>query len=317
MKTLLVGEPMQLFMADEPGQLKDIRHFSVSVAGAELNVAIGLQRLGHNVAYYTHLGNDPFGDHIWDHMQQSGIDTSLIREDETRKTGFMLKSKTHQGDPSIFYFRSGSAASAIGPDDIESLDVSGCTSLHMTGIFPALSPSTAQAARLLMKKARAEGLFISFDPNLRPSLWPSEETMRATINELAFMADLVLPGIGEGEILTGSRDPSKIAAFYRENGVKTVIIKTGKYGAFGENGRETIQVPTYQEDRFVDTVGAGDGFAAGVLSAIYEGLSFRECLLRGNAIGTIQIMNPSDNEGLPSRKELAQFMATHDLKEIS
>lgn len=79
MKTLLVGEPMQLFMADEPGQLKDIQHFSVSVAGAELNVAIGLQRLGHNVAYYTHLGNDPFGDHIWDHMQQSGIDTSLIR----------------------------------------------------------------------------------------------------------------------------------------------------------------------------------------------------------------------------------------------
>ena len=94
-----------------------------------------------------------------------------------------------------------------------------------------------------MQKARAQGLFISFDPNLRPSLWPSEAVMRDTLNELAFMADLVLPGIGEGEILTGSREPSKIAAFYRENGVKTVIIKTGKYGAYGENGRETIQVP--------------------------------------------------------------------------
>ena len=59
----------------------------------------------------------------------------------------------------------------------------------------------------------------------------------------------------------------------------------------------------------MDTVGAGDGFAAGVISGVMEGLSLPEAVLRGNAIGTIQIMNVSDNEGLPTRPELERFMA--------
>ena len=317
MKVLLVGEPMQLFMANETGELKDIRSFTASVAGAELNVAIGLKRLGHEVAYYTRLGTDPFGEHILDVMRENGIDTSLITRSQSHKTGFMLKSQTRQGDPSIFYFRSGSAASSIGPEDIETLDLTGCDCLHMTGIFPALSDSTRQAAFLLMEKAKKAGLLVSFDPNLRPQLWPNRDTMVETLNRLAVMADLFLPGCGEGEILMGSRDPQSIAAFYQEKGVPRVIVKTGKQGAFGADRQECIQVPTYQEDCFVDTVGAGDGFAAGILSAMGEGLSLRDCLLRANAIGTIQIMNPSDNEGLPTREQLKEFMDTHSFKEIS
>ena len=94
-----------------------------------------------------------------------------------------------------------------------------------------------------------------------------------------------------------------------------MIVKTGAKGAFAASRQERIQVPTYQEREIVDTVGAGDGFACGIISGIAEGLSLRETVLRANAIGTIQIMSVGDNEGLPTREQLDDFMAHTPLKQ--
>lgn len=313
-KILLAGEPMGLFIAQEEKPLDEVGSFSSAIAGAEYNVAIGLTRLGHQVGYLTRLGKDPFGKKILSAMEQNHIDTSLIQLDPVRSTGFMLKGKTSRGDPDIFYFRKNSAASALSPADLEAVDFSQYDILHMTGIFPPLSPSTREAAFAMMEKARQAGLTIFFDPNLRPSLWPDTQTMADCLNQLAQMADYVLPGYKEGEILMGSRDPEKIADYYLNQGAKGVVVKTGAKGAFAASAQERIQVPTFQEREIVDTVGAGDGFACGVISGIAEGLSLREAVLRGNAIGTLQIMSPGDNEGLPHREELAQFMKETPLK---
>lgn len=313
-KILLAGEPMGLFIAQEEKPLEEVGSFSAAIAGAEYNVAVGLTRLGHQVGYLTRLGNDPFGKKILSAMEENHIDSSLIQMDDTRSTGFMLKGKTSHGDPSIFYFRKNSAASALSTADLESVDFSQYDILHMTGIFPPLSPSTREAAFAMMEKARKAGLTIFFDPNLRPSLWPDTQTMAECLNQLASMADYVLPGYKEGEILMGSRDSEKIADYYLNQGAKGVVVKTGAKGAFAASAEGRFQVPTFQEREIVDTVGAGDGFACGVISGIAEGLFLREAVLRGNAIGTLQIMSPGDNEGLPNREELAQFMKETPLK---
>lgn len=307
-KIMLVGEPMGLFIAQEEGPLENVTHFSAAVAGAELNVAIGLSRLEHPVGYLTKLGPDPFGKRIVRTLQQNHIDTDLISYHASSPTGFMLKGKTSHGDPDIYYVRKNSAASTICPADIERIDFTGYGYLHMTGIFPALSASTLDAADCLMQKARENGLTISFDPNLRPQLWPDRQTMVRTINRLAARADYFLPGYKEGEILMGSRDPEIIAAHYLNLGLKAVVVKTGAKGAYAASKAGGFQTPAYPEKRIVDTVGAGDGFAAGVISALVEGLSLAEAVKRGNAIGAIQIMNESDNEGLPTRAELLRFM---------
>ena len=183
----------------------------------------------------------------------------------------------------------------------------------MTGIFPALSETTLDAAERLLERGREQGLTVSFDPNLRPQLWPSQEVMVQTLNRLARGVDTFLPGTKEGEILMGSRDPEKIAEFYLNLGVKNVVIKLGPKGAYFASCEKSFFSPTFQEDRIVDTVGAGDGFAAGVVSAAAEGLSMEEALRRANAIGTIQIMSRGDNDGLPTREELETFMSTHEL----
>lgn len=313
-RVLTAGEPMGLFIAKEEALLEDVRNFSTSVAGAEFNVAVGLTRLGHQVGYVTKLGKDPFGRQIRKMMDANGIDTSLTTEMDDRATGFMLKSKTSKGDPDIYYYRKGSAASTICPEDVAELDMGKWDAVHLTGILAAISDTAFQATKTLMKKAREAKIPVFFDPNLRPQLWPSQEAMIAGINELAALADYVLPGVNEGKILCGSTDPETIGKFYLDLGVKAVIVKTGADGAQGFTPERSFRMKAYPPKKIVDTVGAGDGFAVGVISGVMEGLSLEEAVQRGCAIGTMQLMVVSDNEGLPTREELAAFMAENEQK---
>src|SRR3546814_15110507 len=100
--------------------------------------------------------------------------------------------------------------------------------------------------------------------------------MRAGINQLAFAADWVFPGLEEGRLLTGLQSPEEIARYYREHGARLVVIKLGADGAYFDNGAEQAYVPGCPVDTVVDTVGAGDGFAVGVISALLEGLPLRK-----------------------------------------
>lgn len=306
---LLFGEPMGLFIAQNEGPLESVNSYSVAIAGAEYNVAVGLRRLEHRVGYLTKLGDDPFGKRILAGMEANGIGTELTTVTSGRPTGFMLKSKVRTGDPQIFYFRKGSAASTLSPTDMEPLPLSGYGVLHMTGITPALSESCRGAVLALADRARKAGLFLSFDPNLRPQLWPDRETMARFINDLAGKCDLFLPGVAEGRTLTGLETPEDIAAFYRARGAGTVCVKCGPMGAFALSGGDSVFVEGFPVEHVVDTVGAGDGFAVGVLSGLLEGLPLSEAVRRGNAIGAIQVQSVGDNDGLPTRSELVAFMA--------
>lgn len=309
---LLAGEPMGLLIAQNEGSLDSVTGYSLAVAGAEFNVATGVARLGHNVSYLTKLGDDPFGKLIARTLRNNKIDDSLVIYTKERTTGFMLKSKVSKGDPEIFYFRKGSAASTLSVEDVEKIDFSKFSNIHLTGILPALTESTLNATKLMLKKAREAGLFISFDPNLRPQLWPSKEIMAKTLNEFASQADLVLPGNGEGEFLCGTTDPKAINEFYLKNGAKTVVTKCGPKGALCScaDGKE-FMTHGFIIDKVVDTVGAGDGFACGVVTGLMEGLSLEAAVERGCAIGAIQCTFVGDNEGLPTPEQLKTFIETH------
>ena len=309
---ILAGEPMGLLIAQSEGALGDVSGYDLAVAGAEFNVAVGVARLGHRVTYMTKLGRDPFGERIVRVLGANDIGTEFVAWSAERRTGFMLKGRVHEGDPPIFYFRAGSAASTLAPEDVEAIDFSAYTHIHLTGILPALTNETRAAVNLMFERARAGGLTISFDPNLRPQLWPDERTMCETINALAARADIVLPGTAEGKILMGSDDPAAISTFYQEQGAQIVITKCGSAGAYVVDGAERYHVPGFRVREVVDTVGAGDGFAAGVITGLMEELPLQDAVRRAAAIGAIQVMSRGDNEGLPTRAALDQFMKEAD-----
>ena len=308
---LLAGEPMGLLIAKQEGPLDSVKDYSLDVAGAEFNVATGMSRLGHKASYLTKLGNDPFGKLIARTMSDNGIDASLVQYSDTERTGFMLKGKVSTGDPQIFYFRKGSAASTLNEEDVLKVDYSAYSNLHITGITAGVSESSLKAVYKMIELGRKANLFISFDPNLRPQLWKSREYMVKTINDLAGRADLVLPGVGEGEILCGSKDPYAINKFYLDNGASHVVTKCGPKGAIYSSKTDSIKVKGFIIDKVVDTVGAGDGFAVGVISALMEGLSYEQAVERGCAIGAIQCTFAGDNEGLPTPEELQNFISSH------
>jgi len=302
------GEAMAMFVAAGTGPLAGVEHFTKRIAGADLNVAIGLARLGFKVGWMSRVGNDSFGQYVRDTLSREGIDQQRVVTDERHPTGFQLKSKSDDGsDPAVEYFRKGSAASHLSPDDYAPFYVLPARHLHLTGVAPAISESSRELAFVLAREMRTAGKTISFDPNLRPTLWPSRAAMVQNLNALAELADWVLPGIGEGEILTGYTKPEDIASFYLARGVRGVIVKLGAAGAYFRTADEAGVVAAQPVEKVADTVGAGDGFAVGVVSALLEGRTLPQAVARGNRIGALAIQVIGDSEGLPTRAELDTF----------
>ncbi|WP_263263419.1 sugar kinase [Pseudomonas sp. RIT-PI-S] len=298
------GETMAMFVADEYGDLAKVDRFHKRIAGADSNVAIGLARLGLKVAWLSRVGEDAFGRFVVDTLAAEGLDCRFVRTDPQRPTGFQLKSSEADGrDPTVEYFRRGSAASALSVGDLDPALFT-ARHLHATGIVPALSGDARALSRYVMAHMRERGHSVSFDPNLRPSLWPNQAAMIEAVNELACQAHWVLPGLAEGRLLTGQEQPRDIAAWYLDQGVEAVAIKLGPEGAYYRTAEAEGVVPGFTVARVVDTVGAGDGFAVGVISALLEGQGFAQAVRRGNWIGSLAVQSPGDMEGLPRLAQL-------------
>lgn len=299
------GEAMMLLVADRPGPLEGAESFVKRTAGAETNVAIGLARLGLQVGWVSRLGTDSMGRYLLATMQGEGIDCSHVTCDPAQRTGMQFKGRVEGGgDPAVEYHRKGSAASHFRPEEIDLPWLVAARHLHATGVFAALSDNCLATAQRSLALMRAHGRTISFDPNLRPTLWASPDHMREAINALAFQADWVLPGIEEGRFLTGAETPEAVAAFYRRRGAALVVVKLGADGAFFDGAGGCGHVPGFAVSQVVDTVGAGDGFAVGVVSALLEGRSVIDAVRRGAWIGARAVQVLGDTEGLPTRAEL-------------
>lgn len=310
-KVLLIGEPLELLLAEEEGALSNVERFCASVSGAEINVAVGLSRLGLCPRYMTRLGSDPRADRIRRFMRDNDIADDLIITDPSHLTGAMMKSKSEPGKHEIYYFRQDSAASFLCESDVDALDLSDIRAVHFTGIFPSISASAAAAARRLVSRAREQDITVVFDPNLRSQLWDTSSDTLALLNEFAAHSDVFLPSLKEAEKLCGLSDPEEIADHYLELGTKKVVVKLGKQGAFYKSRVESGIAPTFRADIVVDTAGAGDGFAAGLISGICEEIPLGEAVVRANAVGSMQIQNASDNAGLPTLAQLREYMLSH------
>lgn len=303
------GEAMAMFIADYPGELYRVERFTRAMAGAETNVSVGLARLGLAMRWISKVGEDPFGRYIKETLADERVDTRYILSDGRYPTGFQLKSKAENGqDPQVQYFRKGSAASTISVADVKPEFFTDARHLHLTGIPPALSEEARELSNYALQLMKTAGKTVSFDVNLRPGLWSSEGEMIRVINSLAQGADWVLPGAGEGRLLTGYSEPRDMAAFYLDKGVKLVAIKLGPEGAYYRTPEEEGIVDGFRV-KAVDTVGAGDGFAVGLISGILDGLPVKEAVRRGNAIGALAVTKAGDMEGLPDREGLEAFMA--------
>lgn len=304
-----IGETMLLFQPVEDKPLRYNHFFSRTIGGAESNVAIGVTRLGKTARWIGRLGQDPFGDVVASTIKGENVDTSYIIRDEHYPTGIYFKDMHRLGDPNVYYYRNYSASSRWVPEDIRQEWFQGARHLHMTGITPALGKQTLAFTKEVMKTARELGLTISFDPNIRFKLW-SEEMAKKAILSLIPLCDMFMPGLEEAQFLFGRGTAEELSREAMKFGIQAVAMKLGAEGAFGllQDGT-SIYTPGISVDpnRIVDTVGAGDAFAAGFLSVAIDGISgeqLEHALQRGNQAGAFCIQGKGDWENLPYLDEL-------------
>ncbi|MGY4111904.1 sugar kinase [Aeribacillus sp. SP014] len=299
------GETMVLFTSELMLPLEYNDRFYKQIGGAESNVAIGLRRLGHSVGWFSKLGNDPFGRYIHKFIRGEGVDTSRCIYTDEAPTGIFFKEKYSATNLKVYYYRKNSAASLLSPDDLDEDYIASAKILHLTGITPALSPTCRETVFKAIEIAKKNEVKIVFDPNIRLKLWDKEKA-KSVLLEIAKEAEIILPGLDEGEILSGRKTPEEIADFFGKE--KTVIIKIGKKGAYYQSKNESGYVEGFPVSQIVDPVGAGDGFAAGVISGILRNESIYSAVKRGNAVGAMAVGMSGDVEGLPRSEELEEFI---------
>lgn len=311
------GETMVLFTPEQFLPLEYNHKFMKQIGGAESNVAIGLQRLGHSAGWFSKLGNDPFGRYIHKFVRGEGVDTSHCIYTDEAPTGLFFKEKKSPANIKVYYYRKNSAASLITKEDIDEGYIANAKILHVTGITPALSASSREAVFHAMDLARKHNVKIVFDPNIRLKLW-SEQEAKGVLREMAEKADVILPGLDEGELITGKTTPQEIAEALAEGENKIVVVKLGDKGAYYHTANEQGFVEGFAVSQIVDPVGAGDGFAAGVISGILRNEPISQAVRRGNAVGAIVVGVNGDVEGLPDNEEVDQMISgskeTQDVK---
>jgi 2-dehydro-3-deoxygluconokinase len=305
------GETMVLMSPEISGPLRYVNRFMKQIGGAESNFAIGIVRLGHKAGWISKLGNDEFGKYIVSFIRGEGVDTSRVKFDSEAPTGVYFKERREWGESKVYYYRKGSAASRLTPMDLDFEYIGSAKYLHITGITPALSESCYQTTKEAIKIAKSKGVKIILDPNIRLKLW-TKERAREVILELASKADIILPGVGEGEILVGENEPERIAEKFLELGIGIVVVKLGKQGAYYATASENKYVTGFHVERVVDTIGAGDGFAAGFVAGLLKGYSLEKAVRLANAVGAIVTTVIGDVEGLPTMDEVLVFMGEKD-----
>jgi 2-dehydro-3-deoxygluconokinase len=305
-----LGEAMLVFVPAEIGALREAMHFQRFLAGAEANTAVALARLGHSVGFIGQVGDDEFGAAVVDLLTAEGVDTTRLRRIPGGFTGIYFKERSgSHNTPRVFYYRAGSAASGIGPDDLDPAAFAGTRLVHLTGITPALSDSCAEAVRRAISRARTAGARISFDPNHRAKLWP-RDTAAPVLRELMAQADIALPNEDEAQMLVGDGGVEALARRIHDLGPQVVVIKLGEAGAVGFWGEALVRVHA-EAVEVVDPVGAGDAFNAGFLSGVLRGWSLRRCLEFGMRLGAAATTGVGDMDGLSEAGKMQKWLEGH------
>ncbi|MEU4625507.1 sugar kinase [Actinoplanes sp. NPDC023801] len=290
------GESMGIFVADGIGPLEHARGFTLGVAGAESNVAIGVARLGGDATWLGRLGPDATGAIIAARLRASGVRVLAVPDDA--HTGLMIRYQRSSEFIQADYHRAGSAGSRLVPADVPRAEIAAAGIVHVTGITPALSDTCRAAVFHAVEEARAAGVPVSVDVNYRGKLW-SRFDAAPVLRDLVSRADVVFAGPEEAALFVDGDPVDGLAKL----GPAEVVVKDGARGCAALIGGERFEVPALRV-RAVDTVGAGDAFVAGYLADRLAGADAGQRLRTAIAAGAFAVTVPGDCEGLPTRSEL-------------
>jgi len=317
-----LGEALIDFIPLESGaSLEDVSGFKKAPGGAPANVAAGLSKLGNPSAFMGKVGEDPFGRFLARTFAENGVDVSQMLFDRTALTGLAFVSLTAEGVPEFMFYRNPSADMRLSPEEINAEFIRSARAFHY-GSITLISEPSKSATEAAVRHALDGGLFVSYDPNLRKPLWPSEGQARDQM--LAAMAWPHVVKLSEEELafLTGSTDlragSKELLDSYPNIGL--VAVTRGSEGCYFKSARAEGCECAFRVE-VVETTGAGDGFVAGMLSCLLARIGrpeeipdlteddLHQVFRFANAVAGMTTTKRGAITALPTRAAVEKFLA--------
>jgi 2-dehydro-3-deoxygluconokinase len=262
---LALGEPMVEF--NQTGGAASAEYLQ-GFGGDTSNFAVAAARQGAKAGYISAVGADAYGKMLREMWTRENVDHSTVREDSSAPTGVYFV--THGGDGHHFSFlRAGSAASRYRAADLPRHAIQAAKLVHLSGISLAISPEACDAGFAAMEMARAAGVRVSFDTNLRLKLWPATRA-RAIVSEAIRLCDVCLPSLDDVAVLYGERDPDRLVDLVLGMGPKLVALKLGAHGTLVADSKRRVRVAPHP-CKPVDATGAGDTFGGAFAARLVAG----------------------------------------------
>lgn len=278
------GELIVDLIAGETGDLTTVSTFVKKFGGAPANVAIGLSRLGRRISFIGQVGQDPFGDFLIQVLTDNQVDTNSITRSTKCPTTLAFVSQSSTGERDFIFVGDPGRDQLIEPNDLNFQIFKSIRFFHLGSLLQT-SLKGQQLSNQLIDQASHFGCYISYDPNYRPSLWPTPTIAKQTILKTLTKVDVVKLNEQEAKLLTGDNNPAVALEKLWRSSMKLMIITLGADGCLYRTDRFVNSVKGVRV-KTIDTTGAGDAFVAGLLDGL-QGINLQNNQLTKNQLEKI------------------------------
>lgn len=313
-----IGEAIVDFVSTKRGvPLSGALGFLKLAGGASANVAVGLAKLGTHSAFVGKVGNDPFGKFLQEELKRNGVDVSGVCFDDEHKTRLAFVSLTKSGDRDFEFWERRPADEQLLPSDLN-INKVGKSKIVAVSSFLLLNEPARTSLFRIAKKLRRQGCMIAFDPNVRLTLWRSQDEARKIILKALCLSHVVRMNVEEAKFLSETDNIEIAAGKFVAMGPELVVITFGEEGCYFKTSKHSGFMKGFSV-KVVDTTGCGDGFFAALLHGIVQSHKTLSELSLGelasicrdaNAAGALTATRHGAIPALPDSNRVKQFLKT-------
>ncbi|MDE2820667.1 MAG: 5-dehydro-2-deoxygluconokinase [Chloroflexota bacterium] len=316
---------MDLFSLDIGAAFQDITAFETGVGGSPVNIAIGASRLGLTSIAFTAVGDDEVGRFVRRYLDDEGVVTDFIAVKPGTRTGMAVVGVQPPDRFPLLFYRENPADIHLSIDEAAALPLSQARAISLSGT--AFSRGSAHDVSLyLAERARASGLTTFIDLDLRTDQWTHPLSFGLRMRRILPLCDVIIGTEEEffaalapkpESIMAGGKVSGALAMelqrllrdFHEESGA-TLVLKQGEDGVKIYSGAAAGEIPGFPVE-ILNTVGAGDGFASGLIYGWAQGWAWERAARFANACGAIVVSRHGCARALPYRHEVEAFLETH------
>lgn len=280
-----------------------VEEISIKNGGDAMNTSINLARLGNDVALIGKSGNDILGKFLIEKAKEEGVNMEYMPLSEDAPSSKVIALIKNNGERCFLHYSGANDYFSFKDIDLSALD--NCKFLHIGGVFH-LPRFDGEGTAQLLKYARRKGVITCMDV-----AWDHSSRWSKVIHPCFKHLNYFIPSINEAKHIAGTDNVKRIAAYLKENGVETVVIKLGEKGSYCSAKDRSFYSSSYSV-KAIDTTGAGDSFVAGFLTGLNQGAQLEECITMGTAAAAFVVQKIGATDGMPNLKMLQKFIENNN-----